>query len=328
VAFAFVTPFAKPQGVPPFPWSTSFPFESYSMLGWRIGISVVLIPILVGLFMLDHRAGESAPYLLALCLVLAVRGIWEFVWLVRVRLFEPSFPLLALGASLIVASGWLGHAAFLPMSAKSNPSLSLAAVAVCFSLVVLALFLRAALRYREPGRSMETLGVEVLGISYLGMLLAVTTQLRWVAGSEAGYFVLGSLVIAAKCGDIGAYTLGRLFGKRKLIPRLSPGKTWMGFWGALLGAALGAWAWLTFAPPLFGQAVKPAPTGWAILYGVVVGLVGLIGDLCESLIKRDVGQKDSAPLFPGFGGLLDLLDSVLYAGPVAYLLWLVLPLAG
>jgi phosphatidate cytidylyltransferase len=298
------------------------------MFGWRVGISAVLIPALVGLFMLDHRAGESAPYLLALCLVLAVRGTWEFVWLVRVRSFEPSFPLLALGTSLVVASGWVGHAAFFPIATTNHPALPLAAVAVCYSLCVLALFLRAALRYREPGKSMETLGVEVLGLSYLGVLLAVTTQLRWVAGTEWGYFVLGSLVIAAKCGDIGAYTLGRLFGKRKMIPRLSPGKTWMGFWGAILGAALGAWAWLTFAPPLFGDAVQPAPPLWAILYGVILGLVGLIGDLCESLIKRDVGQKDSAPLFPGFGGLLDLLDSVLYAGPVAYVLWLTPSLVG
>jgi phosphatidate cytidylyltransferase len=287
-----------------------------------------LIPALIGLFMLDHRVGESAPYLLALCIVLAVRGTWEFVWLVRVRMFEPSFPVLALGTSLVVASGWVGHAAFFPMKPADQPALPLAAAAVCFSFVVLILFLRAAIRYREPGKSMETLGVEVLGLSYLGLLLAVTVQLRWVASAQAGYFVLGSLVIAAKCGDIGAYTLGRLFGKRKLIPRLSPGKTWMGFWGALLGAGLGAWAWLTFAPPLFGPTVKPSPPLWAVLYGVTLGLAGLIGDLCESLIKRDVGQKDSAPLFPGFGGLLDLIDSVLYAGPVAYVLWLTLPLAG
>lgn len=298
------------------------------MLGWRIAISAVLIPALIGLFMLDHRAGESAPYLFALCILLAVRGTWEFAWLVRVRMFEPSFPLLALGASLVVVAGWVGHAAFFPLGLEFHPALPLAAVAVCFSLCVLVLFLRAAIRYREPGKSMETLGVEVLGLTYLGVLLAVTVQLRWVAGAEAGYFVLGSLVIAAKCGDIGAYTLGRLFGKRKLIPRLSPGKTWMGFWGALLGAGLGAWAWLSFAPPLFGAAVKPVPAAWAVLYGVILGLVGLVGDLCESLIKRDVGQKDSAPLFPGFGGLLDLLDSVLYAGPVAYLLWLTLPMTG
>jgi phosphatidate cytidylyltransferase len=234
--------------------------------------------------------------------------------------------MLAVAASLIVASGWVGHATYYPIVVGNHPAISLAAVAVCYSLMVLILFLRAAICYQEPGRSMETLGVEVLGISYLGVLLAMTAQLRWVAGANAGYFVLGSLVISAKSGDIGAYTLGRLFGKRKMIPRLSPGKTWMGFWGALLGAALGATLWLTFAPGLFGETVKPAPLGWAMLYGVILGLVGLVGDLCESLIKRDVSQKDSAPLFPGFGGLLDLLDSVLYAGPVAYVLWLVLPL--
>lgn len=298
------------------------------MLGWRVGISAVLIPVLIGIFLLDHRAGESAPYLLGLCLVLAIRGAWEFAELVRVRLFEPSFPFLAGGACLIVLPAWIGHASFLPVKIDPHPAVSLAAISVSFSLVVLILFLRSAMNYTEPGKSMETLGVDVLGVSYVGVLLAVTTQLRWVAGAEKGYYVLGSLVIAVKCGDIGAYTLGRLFGKRKMIPRLSPGKTWMGFWGALLGAALGACLWLRFSPSLFGETVQPAPLGWAVLYGVVLGLVGLIGDLCESLIKRDVGKKDSAPLFPGFGGLLDLLDSILYAGPVAYLLWLILPLHG
>ena len=63
-----------------------------------------------------------------------------------------------------------------------------------------------------------------------------------------------------------------------------------------------------------------------MFYGVVLGVVGLVGDLCESLIKRDMGQKDAAALMPGFGGLLDLLDSILYTGPVAYVLWVVLPL--
>jgi phosphatidate cytidylyltransferase len=155
----------------------------------------------------------------------------------------------------------------------------------------------------------------------------VTAQLRWVAGTQAGYLALGSLVIAAKSGDIGAYTLGRLFGRRKMVPRLSPGKTWMGGLGALLGAAAGSWAWLTWGTPLFNSAWQAPAWYWSVLYGAIIGVVGLIGDLCESLIKRDVGQKDSAALLPGFGGLLDLLDSVLYAGPVAYVLWLVLPLA-
>ena len=86
--------------------------------------------------------------------------------------------------------------------------------------------------------------------SYLGALLAVTVQLRWLADSKAGYLLISSAVIAAKCGDIGASTLGRLFGRRKMIPRLSPGKTWAGAYGAVLGT----WIWLTFASPLFKNA--------------------------------------------------------------------------
>jgi phosphatidate cytidylyltransferase len=135
------------------------------------------------------------------------------------------------------------------------------------------------------------------------------------------------MVIATKFGDIGAYTLGRLFGKRKMAPRLSPGKTWMGGLGALLFSALAGWAWLQFATPLFNADWQPPAWYLSLFYGAVLGVAGLLGDLCESLIKRDVGNKDSARLMPGFGGLLDLLDSILFAGPVAYLLWITLPLA-
>jgi len=111
-----------------------------------------------------------------------------------------------------------------------------------------------------------------------------------------------------------------------MTPLLSPGKTWMGALGAVLGAALASWAWFCSAPALFNPFWVPCPSAAALLFGAVIGVVGLIGDLCESLIKRDVGQKDSATLLPGFGGVLDLLDSVLYAGPVAYILWQILPL--
>ena len=192
---------------------------------------------------------------------------------------------------------------------------------------VLGLFALEAMRFRKPGHSMESLGANLLTVAYCGVLLAVTAQLRWVQGAHAGYLLLGSLVVSAKIGDIGAYTLGRLFGKRKMAPHLSPGKTWAGFGGALLGAALGSTLWLTIAPPLFDENWAAPPVWVSVLFGLVIGITGLTGDLCESLIKRDVGQKDSAPLMPGFGGLLDLLDSVLYAGPVALLLWHVLPLA-
>ena len=117
------------------------------------------------------------------------------------------------------------------------------------------------------------------------------------------------------------FTLGRLFGKRKMSPHLSPGKTWMGAVGAVLGGVLGAVIWLRFASPYFDLTWKPNWWIAAIVYGAIMGIVGLFGDLAESLIKRDVGVKDSAVLMPGFGGVLDLLDSILFAGPIAVILW-------
>lgn len=298
------------------------------MLGWRILISVILVPILIGIFILDHRAGETAPYLFGLSLLLVWRAAYEFTDLLKTRSFSPSFILIATSSTLIVAATWLPHVV------SQGEDVTLLRKLGCFDLPmlvfglsILAAFLRGAIRYREPGTTMETLGADVLGITYLGILISITTQLRWVAGVQAGYLVLASLVIGAKCGDIGGYTLGRLFGKKKLVPTLSPGKTQMGGVGAILGSSLAVTAWLHFAPGYFFDGGAPCSMTWSLIYGAIIGVVGLVGDLAESLIKRDVGKKDSAVLMPGFGGLLDLLDSVLYAGPVAVLLWKVLPLA-
>lgn len=300
------------------------------MLGWRIGVSVVLIPALVGLFRLDHVLGERAPVLLALCLLLALRSAWELAALLAQGGLPVSFARTATAALLVVAAGWAGT--WIPVGADRIAQASCLAVLSAFVLAVLLLFLSACLRYRAPGGNVALLAAEILAVLYVGLLTALTAQLRWAGGPHAGYLLLGSLVVAVKCGDIGAYTLGRLFGRRKMAPHLSPGKTWMGGGGALLGAALGAWAWLTFATPLFGPdpatgtAWTAPAAGWSLLYGVVLGAVGAVGDLSESLVKRDVGAKDASALLPGFGGLLDLLDSVLYAGPVALVLWHVLPL--
>jgi phosphatidate cytidylyltransferase len=229
----------------------------------------------------------------------------------------------------VAGAAWWGRFGHMPIKIPSDDN-TLAQVMLAYSMTVLALFLLATYRYREPGASMETLGVELLIVSYIGVLLGVVSQLRWVAGADAGYLVIGSLLVVTKGGDVGAYFLGRLFGKRKLVPHLSPGKTWAGAVGALLGSAGSAVGWLYFATPLFTPHLEKTWTAphWAVsaVYGLILGVTGLIGDLCESLIKRDVGKKDSAHLLPGFGGLLDLIDSVLYAGPVAYVLWKALPL--
>ncbi|MFQ5731753.1 MAG: phosphatidate cytidylyltransferase [Planctomycetaceae bacterium] len=295
-----------------------------SPLLWRLALSAVIIPGLIGLFVLDHRLGARAPVLLVLAVLLAAWAAWELCGLLSVRNIAPHAPSAIAGCVTVVAAGW-----YLPLStgdATFPCGLTLAPILPAYAFSVLGLFLVAAFRFREPGGSMESLSANVLTVSFVGLLLAMTAQLRWVAGADAGYLVLGSMIVAVKSGDIGAYTLGRLFGMRKMAPRLSPGKTWMGALGAVLASGLAGWAWLQFATPWFNADWSPPAWYLSVLYGSVLGVAGVLGDLCESLIKRDVGKKDSAALMPGFGGLLDLLDSVLFAGPVAWLMWTFLPL--
>jgi len=297
------------------------------MLGWRLLVSAILIPVLFGLFYFDQSAGAHAPFLLGLCCLLIVRGSWELTNLLTVRNLAPSYPTVCLLSLLICIAAWFPFLNLSFFTTQGNPqTLSLAFMAVAYAIAVLIIFLKAAICFEEPGQSMEMMGAEILAVSYLGFLLAITAELRWVAGAQTGYLALGSLIISAKMGDIGGYTFGRLWGKAKLVPRLSPGKTRVGGVGALFGAALGAFLWLQFTPALFHSNWTAPAWYWSILFGAVIGLVGLVGDLCESLIKRDVGKKDSAELLPGFGGLLDLLDSPLYAGPVAFLMWKLFPL--
>jgi phosphatidate cytidylyltransferase len=132
--------------------------------------------------------------------------------------------------------------------------------------------------------------------------------------------VSGTLAIAAtifvpKLGDIGAYLIGSLFGKHLMTPTLSPKKTWEGFFGGLAVSILTAVAFNFIGPePLFRHGIPEA-----IGFGVAVGLAGVFGDLFASMIKRDAQVKDASQSIPGFGGVLDVVDSVLFAAPVAYL---------
>lgn len=292
------------------------------MLAWRVTISAILIPLLVAIFYLDARAGERAWYLLGLMELLALRSVWELTELLRGRFPRIQARVLYPCVAMVILGSWFPH---LQLPPPSHLDLTPLALALCFS--VMLLFAVEAMRFRSPGSSAETLAIETLIVCYIGLLLAMTAQLRWVAGANAGYLVIGSLMLCAKGGDIGAYFFGKRLGRHKMAPILSPKKTWEGAGGAMIGAAICGWAWLTFATPILLSYATPPAWYYCVLYGCLIGIAGMVGDVCESLLKRDVGRKDSAALFPGFGGLLDMLDSVLYAGPVALLLWKVLPLA-
>jgi phosphatidate cytidylyltransferase len=168
-------------------------------------------------------------------------------------------------------------------------------------------------------RSVERAGLEVMtaaaGPFYVGGLLVSSALLRRDLDTEGIRWVILSLCIAW-FADTGAYFTGRTFGKAKLYPAVSPGKTRAGLWGALAFAALaGVLASTTYLPQL--------PLLAGILLGLVAGLLGQLGDLVESLLKRSVGVKDSGKLIPGHGGLLDRIDALLFVSPTVYLytLW-------
>lgn len=298
------------------------------MLGWRLGISAVLVPALLGLFWWDSTLGNGAPVLLLLCLLLAVRGSYEMCQLLKTRAMKPVFEVTAVCSVLVILGAW-AHARMQPAADPQTGLLrSLGIVSAALFASLLILMLVEAIRYRKPGRSMESLGANLITVVYAGGLLAVLAQFRWFPNPKLAYYAIGSVIIAVKSGDIMAYTFGRLWGKRKMVPTLSPGKTWMGGIGAIVGSCLGSWLWLTFGARLFEAAPKAATPGVILAYGATMGVVGLVGDLCESLIKRDCEKKDSAVLLPGFGGLLDLLDSPLFAAPVALAWWFFWPPAG
>ncbi len=291
------------------------------MLGWRLLLSAVIVPSLVGLMVWDAWLGPTAPVLFVLCLLVGLRAAWELLVLVRHESHDPKFTPVAICVTILLLGTWgpywLAEAGVLQTWLMSLPALS-----QVFAGCVLLLFVTRVFRFRRPGGHVQGLAFELLAVTYVGLLLAVTAQLRWLGQGGNGYLALGALIVSTKMGDIGAYALGRLFGKRKMAPHLSPGKTWMGAFGALLGGVLGAVLWLRWAAPmLFDLTWRPSWWIAAIVFGAVMGVVGLLGDLAESLIKRDVGVKDSAALMPGFGGLLDLLDSILFAGPVAVVIW-------
>lgn len=183
------------------------------------------------------------------------------------------------------------------------------------SLVAIALFLMislSVLNYR-PGQSVVPLwSRDFTGLIYCTLPLVLLLDIQQHRG---GAFVLFPLLIIWATDSI-AYFSGKFFGRRKLAPLLSPGKTWAGFYGGCLGGLLAALS----VHSLFGMAFS---YGHAVVLGLLLSLSGQLGDLAESLLKREAGVKDSGRLIPGHGGLLDRLDSLLFAVPVYYLflLW-------
>lgn len=288
------------------------------MLRWRLLLGTIFIAALIGLCWLDHTYAPGIV-LLPLALLLSLAAGHELLWLVNARKLQPLPWVVHLGNMLIVASNLVPR--IWPESWPPDPLGYLGWPLAMFALLLLVAFLGEMRRYTAPGEVMERLALAVFALGYIGVLFSFVCQMRWLGNGAAGIPAIAVLVIVVKACDIGAYTIGRLFGKHKMAPVLSPGKTMEGAAGGLALACLSSWLAFTFLVPFMAPNLPaPRPWGW-LLYGLLVGAAGMLGDLAESLIKRDVGRKDSSDWMPGFGGVLDLLDSILIASPVAYLCW-------
>ncbi|MBX9682063.1 MAG: phosphatidate cytidylyltransferase [Gemmataceae bacterium] len=279
------------------------------MLRTRLWMGSVLIALTVGMLMFDQGLAPWHPFQFAFQSLLVLAAAWEIV-----RLFGPErpvhVPLLFLGSGLLTVANfvipalWGPDAVWLPLFGG-------------FVAVQLAAFLAEMALFRDPGQSVERMARTCWGVGYLALLPSFLAQLPWLypPGSAYGTTALALAIFVPKACDVGAYFAGRLFGKHRMTPTLSPKKTWEGAGGGLILAAIVAIAIdrLSAAPVLGGR------YGWEIGFGMILGATGMLGDLAESLIKRDCRKKDASESVPGFGGVLDVVDAVVFAAPVAWL---------
>ncbi|MDP9064797.1 MAG: phosphatidate cytidylyltransferase [Pseudomonadota bacterium] len=258
------------------------------MLKIRILTAAALtLALLIGLFVLPATAGAS---LFAAVFVVAA---WEWSGLgsIRGRAARLAYT-AALSGLLIAAWRW-----------SADPEhLSTLLTSACAWWIAAALWVALA-----PGRHrpMTTLvcGVPVLIPAFIALMRMLVAVGGLARGSEMVLWML-LLVIAA---DVGAYFVGRRFGRRKLAPRVSPGKTWAGAIGGLAGVAMVA----SLGALRFGW-----PAAHLLAFGCAVGVFSVVGDLTESMFKRAAGLKDSGSLLPGHGGILDRIDSMTAAAPL------------
>lgn len=179
------------------------------------------------------------------------------------------------------------------------------------SIGAFALILIEIIRKQVTGTSnvLWNLGATTAGIVFVMLPWTFMYLLR---AKGYGVYILLALFICTWTCDVFAYIIGSKWGRNLLCERISPRKTWEGFWGGIAGALLGS----IFIPYFYG--LQPMPY---LLIGVICGITGQLGDLGESILKREAGVKDSGKLIPGHGGFLDRFDSILVSGTITYLIF-------
>jgi phosphatidate cytidylyltransferase len=275
-------------------------------LAQRFLVAVVAVPIL--LLLLHYHRPEP---IWALIFVASLLAMNEFFGMTLPK--EDRRAALVMGALATAAFYWLDPLTLARASWAPNAMQRLAiegsALATAFAVVVPGLYY--LFRFRDIPSVAGRFAATVTGIVYCGFLATYLSKLKVLGGPDHGGDAVVIVLLIAWIADTGGYFAGRYLGKAKLYEAVSPKKTWAGAWGGIAGSVLGVVVlklffadWLT----------------WVDVFALAIpgGILGQLGDLAESLIKRSVGVKDSGALLPGHGGILDRIDAVLFIAPYVY----------
>jgi phosphatidate cytidylyltransferase len=236
------------------------------------------------------------PAFLGVIALASAVGVWEMARAVRKTGAEPPVIPLVGGALLMIGLAY-----------HDGPDSLVVGLAVT---VVAAMVWRLADGLTAVRRDFTT---TLMIAVYVPFLLSFAILLQQPDPAGDGRWRILCTLLAIVLSDTGGYATGVFLGRHKMAPSISPGKTWEGFAGSICAAAIGSALLLYF--------LLDIPSYWGLLFGAVISVVAVIGDLAESMLKRDLGVKDMSNLLPGHGGVMDRLDSIVFAVPTAYLLF-------
>jgi len=269
----------------------------------RILTAAVALPILIASIVLPSYFPQTVWLFVIIAAIALAAGLFEFYSLTK------KLELKADAAVAYIGSTVLFLAFLVDAPAKAADLLLLA-----LALFVITVLISQAFRFQVDFSKMLTgIGVTILGVLYVAFLggFLVSTRVGFEGHAYLSTHLLGYFFLVLMGSDTGAYFTGRALGKHKLAPKISPGKTWEGLIGGIVAAAaFAALATFWFFPEL--------PYQYSIPLAVVMAIVGVLGDLAESAIKRGANAKDAASVLPGHGGFLDRLDSLLLNAPILY----------
>lgn len=294
------------------------------MLRLRLIFGSIVVSLLVALCWLDSTTARPGVFLAPLALLFCGLATSELLAMLRTSGSKPIPGTTVLGALLPVAASctplaWDEYPEDCPVGRLGWLACGLAAGLV---LALVSEFVRRRDPDASAGAVLSNLSGAALALLYLGGLISFLVQLRitpFAADQAASMLPFASTVLIVKFSDTCQYFVGRKFGRNKLAPIVSPGKTWEGAIGGIgLCVLILATVLATFDS--FPQGIG----GWlrVALYCLLLCVAGIVGDLLESMLKRDAGVKDSSSWLPGLGGVMDMLDSLLLAAPVSYACWL------